>query len=154
LLNSGEVYRGVSLAPNPLGEPVIAFISTSPQPDHLNLIERTCGILICTWPTPPAVTAYWSGAGGYYSPTLKLVPYGRLVLSYVETTGGVYTLRVGKRKGTSTAFETLYSDRQLGLRSSLALTSAGTGRISFNEGGDLLFGWEKTKVYIPMVTKK
>ena len=148
-----EIYQGISVSLDPTGNPAVAYID-SIGTGQINLKQRTCGTT-CTWPATPFVVDTSSTATAFRYPSLSMDAFGRYRLSYIQLATGTRYLQYVQVTGAQKMFHPIASYAGLGDMSSLAFSPAGLGRVSFNDdtNGDLLFAWQDTQVFLPVVIR-
>ena len=145
---------GFHVSLNSDGEPGVVYTDMM-QPSYLNLYQRTCGTLACTWPASPLVVDTWNVGNAFFLPSLITDPSNRYRLSYVQNANSSRYLQYVRINGTQKEFRNVYLYPGLGSMSSLALSPTGVGRISFSDAtnGDLLFAWQNVELFLPMIRR-
>ena len=148
-----EIYQGISVSLDPSGNPAVAYIDSAGT-GQINLKQRTCGI-ICAWPASPFVVDTSTTDSAFRYPSLSIDALGSYRLSYVQTGNGTRYLQYVQVSGSQKVFHPIASFAGMGDMSSLAFSPAGMGRVSFNDAtnGDLLFAWQDTQIFLPVVIR-
>lgn len=148
-----EIYQGISVSLDPTSNPGVAYIDSLGN-GQINLKQRICDTT-CTWPATPFVVDSSSTAAAFRYPSLSIDAFGSYRLSYVQWNGSTKYLQYVQVSGSQKVFHPIAVYPGLGDMSSLAFSPAGLGRVSFNDAtnGDLLFAWQDTQIFLPVIIR-